>query len=171
MSNIPSTPSDGNIKTILVPAIANPAAPTVAELTGASVEDISCYLTKDGFALTVDQATITDERLCSTQVFGKPGTKTYGLTLTGIDNTNTAFATTDNVLVDTLVEGASMYLARRRGKPFDTAIKAADKVTVIPFDVGVKQDVPPEANSVIRSTWTQFVSGDVETDVAVVAGP
>lgn len=171
MSNIPSTPSDGNIKTVLVSAIADPAAPTVTELTGASVEDISCYLTKDGFALTVDQATITDERLCSTQVFGKPGTKTYGLTLTGIDNTNSDFASTDNVLVDTLVEGASMFLVRRRGKAFDEPIEAGDMVTVIPFDVGVKQDVAPESNSVIRSTWTQFVSGDVETDVAVVAGP
>lgn len=171
MSNIPSTPSDGNIKTVLVSAIADPTAPTVAELTGASVEDISCYLTKDGFALTVDQATITDERLCSTQVFGKPGTKTYGLTLTGIDNTNSEFEATDNVLVDTLVEGASMFLVRRRGKAFDEPIEAGDKVTVIPFDVGVKQDVAPESNSVIRSTWTQFVSGDVETDVAVVAGP
>jgi hypothetical protein len=171
MADIPSTPSDGNVATWLVPAIANTEAPTVAELTGAGVVDISCYLTPDGFALTVDQATITDERLCSTETYGKPGRKTYGLTLTGIDNTNSPDEDTANELVDTLVEGAGQYLVRRRGIAFDTPAAAGQKVTVIPFQPGVKQDVAPEANSVIRSTWTSFVTGSVQPEVEVVAGP
>jgi len=171
MAEIPSTPSDGNVLTLLVPAIADTSAPTVTELTGGTAVDVSCYLTRDGFGMSVDQATITDERLCSTQVFGKPGTKTYSLTLTGIDNTNSPQEATDNLLVDTLIEGSQQYLVRRRGKAFDTPIAAADKVTVIPFQAGVKQDVAPEANSVIRSTWTGFVTADVQTEVEVVAGP
>lgn len=169
MADIPSTPSDGNIKTILVPTIADPSAPTVTELTAAGVKDVSCYLTPDGFALTVDQATISDERLCSTETYGKPGRKTYGLTLTGIDNTNSDDEA-DNDLVDTLVEGTQQYLVRRRGLPFDDAVATGDKVTVIPFQAGVKQDVAPEANSVIRSTWQCFVTGQVQVEVAVVAG-
>jgi hypothetical protein len=171
MTDIPSTPSDGNVSTILVTAIANTAAPTVTELTAGTVVDVSCYLTADGFALTVDQATITDERLCSTQTFGAPGRKTYGLTLTGIDNTNSADEDDSNELADTLVEGTDLYLVRRRGIAYDTAYAATtQRVSVIPFKVGVKQDVPPEANSVIRSTWQCFVTGDVETEVTVAAG-
>lgn len=166
MADIPSTPSDGNVATWLVPAIADTTAPTLAELTAGTVVDISCYLSPDGFALTVDQATITDERLCTTQVFGKPGRKTYTLALTGIDNTNSDNED-DNDLVDALDEGVAQYLVRRRGLPFDDEIDVGQKVTVIPFEAGVKQDVPPEANSTIRSTWTCFVTGEVQTEVAV----
>lgn len=167
MADIPSTPSDGNVATWLVPAIADPANPTEAELDAGTVVDISCYLTPDGFALTVDQATITDERLCSTETFGQPGRKSYGLTLTGIDNTNND--TADNALVETLVEGQDQFLVRRRGIAFDEPIAAGQKVTVIPFKPGVKQDVPPEANSTIRSTWTGFVTGGVRVEVEVAA--
>lgn len=176
VDNIPSVPSDGNIATWLVPAIADPKNPTATELAAASIVDISCYLTKDGFAMTTEQASIPDERLCSTQVYNQPGTKTYGLTLTGIDNTNATDGATPtpaalpNDLVDTLVEGVEQFLVRRRGVPFDTPVAADQKVTVIPFKPGVKQDVAAESNSVTRSTWTNFVTGDVEVEVAVVAG-
>lgn len=166
MVDVPSTPADGNIATWLVPTIADTTAPTVTEI--AAGVDVSCYLTPDGFSLTIDQATISDERLCSTETFAQPGRKSYTLTLTGIDNTNSPNEATDNELVDTLVEGTEMYLVRRRGVPFDQEIAADDKVTVIPFKPGVKQDVAPEANSVIRSTWTGFVTGAVQTEVSVV---
>lgn len=168
MVDVPSTPADGNVATWLVPAIADTAAPSLATDLAAP-DDVSCYLTPDGFAVTVDQATITDERLCSTETFGQPGRKTYGLSLTGIDNTNSANEATDNVLVDTLVEGTDMFLVRRRGVPFDQPLAIGDKVTVIPFKPGVKQDVPMEANSVLRSTWTGFITGSVQTEVAIVA--
>jgi len=168
MVDVPSTPADGNIATWLVPTVADTTAPTVTEI--AAGVDVSCYLTPDGFSLTIDQATISDERLCSTETFAQPGRKSYTLTLTGIDNTNSPNEATDNELVDTLVEGTEMYLVRRRGVPFDQEIAADDKVTVIPFKPGVKQDVAPEANSVIRSTWTGFVTGAVQTEVSVVGG-
>lgn len=169
MSDVPSTPADGNVATWLVPTIANPDAPTAAEIAAGT--DISCYLTPDGFALSVDQATITDERECDTEVFGQPGRKTYTLSLTGIDNTNSANEATHNEMVDALVEGTAMYVVRRRGVPFNTAPTATtQKVTVIPFKPGVKQYVATEANSVLRSTWTGFVTGSVRTEVAIAAG-
>lgn len=167
MADIPSTPSDGNVATWLVPAIADTTAPTDAELAAGTAVDVSCYLTADGFQLTVDQATITDERLCSTETFGQPGRKSYTLTLTGIDNTNSANEADFNELVEALAEGQDQFLVRRRGLPFDTAVAAGQKVTVIPFKPGVKQDVPPEANSVTRSTWTCFVTGAVQVEVEV----
>ena len=170
MADVPSTPSDGNVKTVIVTAIADTSAPKLTELNAVSTKDVSCYLTPDGFALTLEQATIADERLCSTETFGQPGRKTYGLSLTGIDNTNSDNETDDNDLVNALVEGTQLYLVRRRGVPFDQAFAVGDKVTVIPFKPGVKMDVAPEANSVIRSTWQAFVSGQVKVEVAVVTG-
>lgn len=167
MVQIPSTPADGNIRTVIVTEVADPYAPTVAELEAG--EDISCYLTPGGFALTTDQGTITDERECSTQTFGQPGRKTYGLTVTGIDNTNSTNEAEYNALVESLTEGAQRYAYRRRGLPYEDAWDADQTVTVVPFIAGVKQEVASEANSVLRSTWQAFITGDVE-QVAVTAG-
>lgn len=170
MADIPSTPADGMIRTVICTAIADTTAPSVAtELDAASTVDISCYLTPGGFALTMDQATINDERECSTEVFGAAGRKTHGLTITGIDNSNTALAATANDLVDIMTEGTQLYAVRRRGKAFDAAWAADDVVTVVPFKPGEKSEVAAEANSILRSMWQCFITGDVQTDVAAVA--
>lgn len=169
MSEVPSTPSDGNVKVLLVPAIADPSAPTVSELTGEGVVDISCYLTGDGLALSSDQATITDERLCSTQVFEKPGRKTNTAEVTYIDNTNSPNETDSNEAADTLVEGSSHRVVTRRGVPFEEAVAADQKVSVWPVQAGMSREVAPEANSVIRSIQKLFVTGDVHQKVAVTS--
>ena len=169
MADIPSTPADGNIRTVIATAIADTAAPALTELNAVTTVDISCYLTPGGFALTGDQATIADPRECSTEEFAKPGRKTRSLSITGIDNTNSPNEATDNDLVDILTEGTQLYAIRRRGKAFDAAWAAGDKVTVVPFQVGEKQEVAAEANSVLRSMWPAFVTGNVQTDVETVA--
>lgn len=168
MSDVPSTPADGNIATWIVATVADPDAPSLATDL-ASLTDISCYLTPDGFSLSVDQATITDERECDTEVFGQPGRKTWSLSLTGIDNTNSANEATHNEMADALVEGTQMFIVRRRGKAFDTPLAVGDKVSVTPFKPGVKQPVATEANSVLRSTWTGFITASVRPEVEVVA--
>lgn len=167
MTDIPSTPSDGNIRTDILVALANPAAPTVAELTAGTAAVIACYLTPGGFAGTTDQATIADPRECSTEEFGQPGRKTRSLSITGIDNTNSANDVAYNALVDVMVEGAQRYAVRRRGIPFDTAWAADQVVDVWPFKPGVKQEVAADSNSVQRSMWTCFPTGAVQTSVLV----
>jgi len=170
-TNIPSTPADGNIRTVLVPTVADRSAPTLAEVNAASAVDISCYLTSGGFAYSTDQATIADERECTTEVFGQPGRKTRTLSITGIDNTNNAAVETAyNELAEILVEGQEIVAIRRRGKAFDAPFVAGDKVSVIPFKPGVKSEVAAEANSVTRSMWAAFITGDAPTDVEIVAG-
>jgi hypothetical protein len=138
--------------------------PTVAEMTATGAVNISCYLTPGGFDLTSDQASIDDQRDCSTDNFALPGRATFTLTITGIDNTNTAIETTYNALVDALQEGAVLYDVTRRGKRFDIAPTADDKVRVVQFIVGKKSDLPSEANSVQRSSWQCFVSAAVIPD-------
>lgn len=166
MAEIPSTPADGKIKTVLVPTVANLAAPTLAVANAVGAIDISCYLTPGGFALSVDQATITDERECDTIVRGAPGRKTPALTITGIDNTNSAVS--DNDLAESLEEGSTWVAIRRRGKAFEADFATGDIVTVTEFTVGVRSDVAAEANSVLRSVWSTFING-FEPDAVIAA--
>ena len=167
-TNVPSTPADGNIKTVLVPAVADLANPTKAEATAATAVEISCYLTKGGFALTVDQAVINDERECDRIVRQAPGQVTAGLSITGIDNTNTTYESTDNELADALTEGSKWVAIRRRGLVHEEDLDTGDVVSVTEFTVGIKTEVAADANSVLRSQWAAFVTGH-EPEATIVA--
>lgn len=156
MADVPSTPADGNVRVVVATVTAG-TAPTLTELN--SAVDISCYLTADGFAYAMEQATISDERLCSTETFALPGRKSHTLTLTGIDNTNSDLETEYNEFIEALPEGASRVVVYRSGLPFEEAFAAGQTVRQIPVTVGAKTELPPEANSVLRSTVNTFVSG------------
>lgn len=166
MADLPAVPADGNVKVVLVPTIADPAVPTVLELNGATVVDISCYLTSDGFTPSLSEQTITDERLCSTATFEQPGRSQRSLDVIYVDNANTA-AADDNEAKETLIPGTAMYLVVRRGLPFAGAFVAAEKVSVWPVKAGQYSDLPPEANSVLKTAQKLFVTGEVRVDVAV----
>lgn len=166
-TNIPSTPADGNIKTVLVPAVADLKAPTLTELNAPEAIDISCYLVRNGFALTVDQQIITDERECDRIVRQAPGSVQPSLEITGIDNTNSEH--TENELAEALTEGSTWVAVRRRGKAHEDDFEEDEVVSATRFRTGIRREVAAEANSVLRSVWTGFVDG-FEAE-AVVAGP
>ena len=170
MSNIPSTPADGAVRTSLVTSIADIALPkTTTEVNAVSSKEISCYITAGGFSFPLSQAAIADERECDTFAGEAPGRKSIsGPTISVIDNTGTPLSATANVAVDTLVEGTTLYIVRRYGKAFSAAFAAADKVDIFKVIVGAKRRIQPEANSVLRSEYTFFVQ-DYKTDVALVA--
>lgn len=169
MAIIPSTPADGNQKVLLVPAIADTAAPKLTELNGGTVVDISCYLTGDGFTPSLSEQVVADERLCSVQTYEQPGRSQYGLDVVYIDNTNSPAGTTDNKAKDTLVPGTAQYLVIRRGKAFDAALAVGDKVTVYPIKAGKYNEMPGAANEVLKLGQKLFVTAEVKTSVAVVA--
>ena len=169
MSNIPSTPADGNVRTDIVPAIANITVPKLTELSAAASKNVSCYITAGGFTFSPEQATITDDRECDTFTASQPGRTSAGsVSITVIDNTGTAISATANVAVDVLVPGTTLYIVRRYGLAYDAAYAVAQKVDVLTVKVGKKQRIQPEANSVLRSTYPLFVQ-DFAQDVAVVA--
>jgi hypothetical protein len=170
MAEIPATPADGNEKVLLVPAIANTAAPTVAELTAPGVVDISCYLTGDGWSPSLSEQVISDERKCSKQTFEQPGRSQRGLDVVYIDNTNAPNAATDNKAKETLVPGVAQYVVVRRGKDFEAAIAAADKVSVSPIKAGQYNEMPGAANEVLKIGQKLFITGQHRVSVAVVAG-
>ena len=168
-TNVPSTPADGNITTVLVPAVALLSAPTVAEATAESGVNISCYLTRGGFALSVDEQVINDERECDRITRQNAGQMNVSLEITGIDNTNTEFSATANELADLMQRGEELVAIRRRGKAFEDDLEEDDIVSATRFRVGARREVPAEANSVLRSVWTAFVDG-FEPVAEVVAG-
>lgn len=169
-TNIPATPADGNVQTVLVPEVADINAITVAEATAATAVDISCYLTAGGFALTLDQQTITDERECDTITRRAPGRSSASLELTVIDNTNSTHEATANEAVEALVEGSSWVVIRRRGKAHTVALASGDRPSFVGrLTIGKRREVPSEANSVLRSAISAFV-GEFSTESEIVAG-
>jgi hypothetical protein len=160
--------ADGNLKVAWVPAIANTSAPTVAELTAAGVVDLSSYLTADGFTPGGDEATVTDDRLSSTQTFERPGRHTDTLNLMYVyrqqepgSATNKAFAT-----LKRLTTG---FIVSRWGADFDTAFAAGQIVDVMPAQCGKQMKQPPEANSVLKVGQRLFITGEMQRDVTVAA--
>lgn len=166
MTEIPSTPADGNTLVLLIPTFANPDAPKLTET--ASAVDISCYLTATGWKPSLAEQVATDERLCSTEVFEQPGRSTNSLEVEYIDNTNSENDATFNVAKETLVPRAPMFVLIRTGKPYETPLALADKVKIYPIKPGQHNELPPEANSVLKIGQKLFVTGPV-TRPAMVA--
>lgn len=159
MTDIPSTPADGNTLVLLLPTVANPAAVKLTET--ASAVDISCYLTASGWKPSLAEQVATDERLCSTETFEQPGRSTNSLELEYIDNTNSPNDATFNKAKGTLVPGAPQFILIRTGKPYATALAVADKYRLYPIKPGQYNELPPEANSVLKIGQKQFVTGPV----------
>lgn len=166
MADIPSTPADGNYKVVWVPAIANPDAPTVSEVTGGTAVDLSCYLTADGWTPGLSEQVITDDRLCSVETFEQVGRAARTLAVRYVVNPTD---TVNNKANDTLVPGTDGYFVTRSGKAFDSALAAADKVWVWPVTPGQYNELPPEANSVLKQEQKMFVRARVRANVAIAA--
>lgn len=170
MFQVPSTPIDGNYKAVLIPIAADLKAIKLTEANAAGAVDLSCYLTGDGLAITVDEQSITDERLCSRQTFEQPGRVQYGAELTYIDNTNGPYETEHNKAKEALTQGATHVLVTRRNVAFEEDFKADEEYNAYPVKAGVQREVPPEANSVSRSTSKLYITGDVVVGGKFAAG-
>ena len=95
-----------------VPAIADPTAPTVAEITAGI--NLSCALY--GFETSVDQPTTTTAHLCDVQPVQRPGRATYSVgTLVVDDDPQRTDSTGNYEYLEVIVPGAQGYLVRRRG--------------------------------------------------------
>jgi hypothetical protein len=161
LENVPAgQSSDGRGLVLWVPAISNPAAPTVAELTGGTVVAITYSLTPDGFRHDTTENVISDGRYTLKQVLELPGTVTDTLELQYVAGTPAQTA---------LTEGTNGFIVHRLGVPNETTIAAAQKVDVIPVRAGVQRKVAPTANTLLSRQSKMFVTGTVYRDVAVAA--
>lgn len=159
-----SVPVDGNQKVLWVTTISDTSAPTKAELTAASVVDLSCYITGGGFQNSLDESEIEDDRLCSRQTFSQPGKFKHGLTLMYVHNPTSS---ANNKAYTTLTYKTTGYVVVRYGVAYDTAIDTADIVDVYPAKCGKQLKVPGENNSVHKVSQKIFITAEVEEDASV----
>ncbi|PWR08573.1 hypothetical protein DKT68_15260 [Micromonospora acroterricola] len=160
-----SVPSDGTLRIDFVPTIADRAAPKAAtELNAAGSQELAGYVTGDGFAPSGEQATVTDERIASTQTFEQPGRKTKSLSVTYVHNPDDA---ANNEAYLTLEEGVTGYIVTRYGVPRAQAYAVGDIVDVWPVTAGEPMKNWNGANSVHTVTQRLFVTGDVVIDAVV----
>lgn len=146
---VPSTPADGLVNTIWVPAIEDIQKPTAEEINAGT--DLSNYVVLGGWSCSPSQDFISDQRENSAQDFENPGRKKIsGSSIEVIDNTNTEHSE-QNVAMETLAEGAEGYFVRRYGKQTDEAFAAGDTVNVYAVRVGMSAKMAIAANSVLRS--------------------
>lgn len=144
MTQPESVVSDGNVLVLWVPTIADPDAPTVAELTAVSALDVSCYFTDSGWNPNLSEDEATDNRLCSRQNYGKPGRQKIEMPLVYVSNPDDP---AEDEAALTLLVNTTGYFVDRRGVAFEQAIAAGDIVTVFPVTLGAQADSPPTANT------------------------
>lgn len=161
-----SVKSDGTLTLRFVQTLANPAAPTVAEVNAPTGVDLHGYITGDGWQPSGEQATVTDTRIASTQDFEKPGRKTKSLTVVYVHNPADP---DNNEAYLTLAEGVKGFVLARYGVPRTQAWAAADITDVWPIEAGEPIKNWNGANSVHTATQRLFVTDEVQVDVAVVA--
>lgn len=148
-TEVPSTPADGLVNTIWVPAIGDIQKPTAEEINAGT--DLSNYVVLGGWSCSPSQDSISDQRENSAQDYENPGRKKIsGSSIEVIDNTNTEHSA-QNVAIETLAEGTEGYFVRRYGKQTDEAFAAGDTVNVYAVRVGMSAKVAIAANSVLRS--------------------
>lgn len=137
-------PVDGNTRVAWVPAIANKAAPTVAELNAGIL--LQSVITADGLVgfepETADVDTTSLASTFNTLTIGRDTFSGTMLRLKKQDGTDTAY--------NTLVRGATGHVVIRRDIAESTAWTASQKVEVYPVICGQARRLAPEANTVGR---------------------
>lgn len=158
-----------------VPAIADPTAPTVAEITAATGFNLSCSLfgdTQDGFDATTDKVTLPRVN-CETDVFQVNGNTTHAAPDLMVSFQPQAASGEDGKKawesMDDLSDG---FLVR--GQDLDPKVDsvAGDFVDVVPASLGVK--VPTKTGNDAAGVYAFKVPASITNtpayNVAIVAG-
>lgn len=159
-----SVATDGNLSLWFVPygVSTDPASKVV--LDGATTKRITYSLTPEGFAHSIDEATIEDGRLTLKQVLQQAGTVTDNLELSYV------YGATDDVARVALTEGAEGWIVARYAVPNGDAVTATtQKVDILPIRCGVQRKSAPTRNATFTIVQKQFVTGTVLRDQVVVA--
>lgn len=162
--------AQGNETVIYVPTLADPTAPTVAELTGAGAIDLSCALR--GFEPQAEQGSTQDIRLCSRETFENPGRINRSINdITYVYDPQAASGAAGNKHYEALEEGTIGYLVDRRGLDARTAaVATGQKVDVYPVKLGAQRRVPVDPStegSKFEIMQKPFVTGPVILDAVV----
>lgn len=164
---------EGNIRVVFVPVIANPEAPTIAEITSDDSVDLSCYITNE-FGINREQSTGEDRRLCSKEVFQTLGRVTNSIPATEyIYDPQAPEGEPDNRAYDVLKQGVKGHLVVRYGldaREVDWA--AGQKVDHVPVECGVQVKLGNSGSDEFAKFRIQqmfAVSGPLEEDAVIAA--
>lgn len=168
MANEPvqaGTASDGHGIVLWVPGYdGGPLA--VADMNNVANKRLTYGLTGDGFDLAVTINSITATRYTLAQALKLEGTKDYTLTTRYVYNREEP---TDAELV-LGAKGTSGAFVQALGYPNDHVFVAGDVVNaVIPARIATSTDVPPTANTELVKQMMPEITGEIQTEVAVVA--
>lgn len=147
--------SDGNTKATFVPSVAVLSAPTVAELTDASVVDCEEYITADGLGISIEQGAVEGDTLASTQTYQGPGRTQAQIELTFFRDTETS----GDRMWSVMTNGTQGYFVVRRGLSYETAYAAGQKIAIYTVTCGEPREVAPEAETYDRAMVNLFPSG------------
>lgn len=164
-----SVSAEGNVKAVFVPALANPAAPSAAEL--AAAVDISCYLMPDWDGPTATQNTGEDRRFCSRQTFSRLGRVQWEIAPLVYTYDPQGSVGNANAVYDALAQGNRGHIVMGYGIDAADDLASGDKVDVFPIEAGVQVKAARGADEFAPLTVTQTVAvtGPVSQDVAVAA--
>ncbi len=153
---------DGAVRICLVPSIADPTAPTLAEL--AAGIDVECLMTGDGLAKQVTTNKIKTRKLCSRINSYINGSIDFGDTsLTLIKQ-----LPLPDTIFDPLVLGWEGFMVERWDVDSDTAYAAGNEVIVMGIEIGEFNNATPEEDS-LHTYMLPFTPTGVYESRAVVA--
>lgn len=152
-----------------VPTVADPAAPTAAEINAGFA--IQCVLHE--FNLNAEQSTVESSRYCDSEVAETLGKVKWTVDPLIYDyNPQTPTLTTGEYAhYGKLTPGLSGYLMDRRGLDHGVDPAATQYVTMIPVKLGVRTPLPivvANEGETLRVQQSVAVSGDVKQDVVIV---
>ncbi len=160
-------------KWVWVPTLANPAAPTVAELTGASALDVTYMF----YASTATPSQSTNLATAPKRVGDGVTYQFVGESTLSIGEVRYSFDPQSAALADgrkafeKFTPGATGYLVNRLGINRDTDIVATQKVTCYPAECGEQQEVPEgdAEGAEVAIVQTFAATGPKSLNVAVAA--
>lgn len=169
----PKLLTDASRKLVFVPTLADTAAPTVAELTGVGVLEISCLVTAANFVLgaTGDDA-ISDPELCATSNSSVPGRTNYEASMDFYRWRETA---DDTAWTTFTAKGLHGYLVQRIGqvpegtKAHLTEFAAGDEVQVYEVLSNTPQIMSPADAGYEKFKQVFSVQADVNERAVVAA--
>lgn len=165
--------TDANRRLIFVPSIVNYHAPTVAELTGVGVLELSCNVTAANYALgSTGDDSINDPAACASSNSTVPGRTNYEAAFDMFRWKDTA---DDKAWTTFTAKGIEGYLVERIGqiadgeKAHEIAFAALDEVRVFQVLTGTPQVLSPSGAGYEKFKVNFSVQDEVDERAVVAA--
>lgn len=164
----------GTVKVTFLPALANPAAPTLIELNGTDAVDLSFFFRADAFAIAIAQDKVDDTRLGDAAKREALGLPAYTIdSLRYMYNPQALPTTPDNKAFTVLKEGVNGFFALRFGSK--ALLSSADWAatqrvgSVYQVSLGAQLKTIPTGDNAIHQIEQNVTTALVGSDILLSA--